>query len=152
MKYLTEAALDDLVDKARASPRLRSNLNLHEDLEAPIQRLAIAMEPASLIIPHRHTHTWELLTRLRGCFAVLTFDDEGRVLTRTELGGDCRVLEFPANTWHAVRALEPGSIFFEVKHGPYVPTGEADTAEWSKGFSAAELLAWYAVAQVGEKI
>jgi len=39
-----------------------------------------------------------------------------------------------------------------VKHGPYTPIAEADVAEWSKGRSAAELNAWYAQAQVGDRI
>lgn len=152
IKQLTDAALGELVAKAKAQPRLRANINLHEDLNEPIQRLAIAMEPASLIVPHRHLHTWELLTPLAGRFIVLTFDDAGTVLTRTELGAGCRVLEYPVNTWHAVCSLEPGSVFFEVKQGPYMPILEADIADWSKGREPAELLAWYARVQVGEKI
>lgn len=152
IKQLTDAALDELATKAKESPRLRANINLHEDLNEPIQRLAIAMEPGTLIVPHRHHHTWELLTPLAGRFVVLTFDDAGTVLTRTELGAGCRVLEYQAGTWHAVLSLDAGGVIFEVKQGPYMPILEADIADWSKESSPAELLAWYARAQAGEKI
>ncbi|MBI5889799.1 MAG: WbuC family cupin fold metalloprotein [Nitrosomonadales bacterium] len=152
MKKLTAAALTELSQQARLSPRLRANSNLHRDLADPIQRLAIAMEPDTLILPHRHPHTWEILTALRGCFTVLVFDNAGRVIERAVLGEDSSVVEIPAGGWHAVLSHDVGAVIFEVKHGPYAPIAEADVAAWSKGRSAADLNAWYAVAQVGDGI
>ena len=150
MKKLTVTALAALGQQARQSPRLRANSNLHTDLADPIQRLAIAMEPDTLILPHRHPHTWEVLTPLRGRFTVLVFDDSGKVIERAELGEDTGVVEIPAGGWHAVLSRDAGAVIFEVKHGPYVPIADADVAAWGKGRSAAELNAWYAVAQVGD--
>ena len=75
LKRLTFADLTALGQQAQQSPRLRANSNLHMELTDPIQRLAIAMEPDTLIVPHRHPHTWEVLTALRGRFTVLVFDD-----------------------------------------------------------------------------
>jgi hypothetical protein len=43
--------------------------------------------------------------------------------------------------------------FFEVKHGGYQPVPEQDTAPWSPAENApgsAELMKWYAQAQVGD--
>ena len=54
--------------QAQQSPRQRANCNLHPQLDDPIQRLAIAMEPGTYVRPHRHPHTWELLYPLRGRF------------------------------------------------------------------------------------
>ena len=152
MKKLTAANLTTLGQQAQQSPRLRANSNLHQELSDPIQRLAIAMEPDTLILPHRHPHTWEVLTALRGRFTVLMFDDAGKVIERAVLGEDTSVLEIPAGGWHAVLSRDAGAVIFEVKHGPYAPIAEADVAVWSKGRSAAELNAWYAVAQVGDRI
>ena len=151
MKKLTSADLALLSQQARISPRLRANSNLHLELTDPIQRLAIAMEPDTLILPHRHPHTWEILTALRGRFTVLVFDDSGRVAERAELGADTSVVEIPAGGWHAVLSRDVDAVIFEVKHGPYIPIGEADVAGWGKGRSAAELNAWYAGAQVGDR-
>ena len=152
MKILTYAALAALGQQAAQSPRLRANSNLHTDLGDPIQRLAIAMEPGTLVQPHRHPHTWEVLTSLRGRFTVLVFDDTGSVTERAELGEDTHVVEIPAGGWHAVLSRDVGAVIFEVKHGPYVPIPEADIAGWSKGRSAAELNAWFAKARVGDKL
>lgn len=152
MKKLTAANLATLSQQALQSPRLRANSNLHQELADPVQRLAIAMEPDTLILPHRHPHTWEVLTALRGRFTVLVFDDAGEVVERAVLGEDTSVVEIPAGGWHAVLSRDAGAVIFEVKHGPYLPIAEKDVAAWSKGRSAAELNAWYAVAQVGDRI
>lgn len=152
MKRLTAADLTALGQQAAQSPRLRANSNLHTDLADPIQRLAIAMEPGTLVQPHRHPHTWEVLTPLRGRFTVLVFDETGRVTERAELGEDTQVVEIPAGGWHAVLSRDVGAVIFEVKHGPYVPIPETDIGGWSKGRSAAELNAWFAVAKVGDRM
>ena len=151
MKQITATLLAALTAQAQQSPRLRANHNLHEELSDPIQRLAIAMEPDTLIVPHRHPQTWEMLLPLSGRFVVLLFDDAGTVQQRIVLGEESRVLEFPANTWHAVLSLDHGGVIFEVKHGPYAPINEADIAPWSKGLDAATLNAWYATVRVGER-
>ncbi len=152
MKKLTANDLTRLGQQARQSPRLRANSNLHTELSDPIQRLAIAMEPDTLVLPHRHPHTWEVLAALRGCFTVLTFNDAGDVTERVELGENTSVVEIPAGGWHAVLSRDTGAVIFEVKHGPYLPIAEADVAAWGKNRSAAELNAWYAKAQVGETL
>jgi len=155
LKQLTDAVLDDLVQQARQSPRLRANHNLHAELSEAVQRLAIAMEPATFVRPHRHTQTWEMLTALRGRFVVLLFDDMGVVTSRTMLGEGCRVIEFPANTWHAVLSLDAGGVIFEVKQGPYRPLEAGEFAPWCEaleGEAAARVNAWYAQAQVGDRL
>src|SRR5512139_744784 len=151
MKQLTDTMLDELAVQAQQSPRLRANHNLHTDLDDAIQRLAIAMEPDTLVLPHRHPHTFEVLLPLRGRFVVLTFDEAGEVMERTVLGEDCAALELPANTWHAVLSLDVGGVIFEVKHGPYAPLPPQDIAGWSNGQETAVLNAWYAKARVGER-
>ena len=152
MKKITTTDLTTLGRQAQQSPRLRANSNLHQELSDPIQRLAIAMEPDTLILPHRHPHTWEVLTALRGRFIVLVFDDAGKVTERAELGADASVLEIPQGGWHAVLSRDVGGVIFEVKHGPYAPIIEADIAAWSKGRTTAELNAWYAVAKIGDTL
>lgn len=153
LKQITETTLTVLAQQAQSSPRRRANLNLHDRLDDPIQRLAIAMEPDTYVRPHRHPHTWELLYPLAGRFVVLHFDAAGRVTSRASLGADCRVIETPADRWHAVLSLDPGAVVFEVKHGPYMPIPEVDYAPWSPAAEtrgAAQLMAWYAAAQVGD--
>jgi cupin fold WbuC family metalloprotein len=153
LKQITPTMLQSLSQQAQASPRLRANHNLHCQLDDPVQRLAIAMEPGTYVRPHRHPHTWELLYPLAGRFVVLYFDDAGRLTDRTVLGEDASVIETVAGGWHSVLSLDPGGVIFEVKHGPYQPIADADYAAWSPAAEtadAARLNNWYAGAQVGD--
>ena len=149
MKQITDTLLATLSQQAQDSPRHRANLNLHQELSDPIQRLAIAMEPDTVVLPHRHPHTWELLFPLRGRFLVLHFDEAGTVIERTVLGEDCNLLENPVGVWHAVLSLDEGGVIFEVKHGPYAPLAEADCKAVA---DTTALLNWYARARVGERL
>jgi cupin fold WbuC family metalloprotein len=154
MKQITTSTLANIARQAQASPRRRANLNLHEQLYDPVQRLAIAMEPDTYVRPHRHPHTWELLYPLAGRFVVLHFDATGTVTDRALLGEESRVVETAAGVWHAVLSLDPGAVIFEVKHGPYLPISDADFAPWSpvaETPAAEKLMAWYATTKVGER-
>ncbi|MGH8506111.1 MAG: WbuC family cupin fold metalloprotein [Stenotrophobium sp.] len=154
MKQISTHALAELSARALASPRLRANLNLHQELTDPVQRLAIAMEPGTYVRPHRHPQTWELLFPLRGRFVVLHFDDSGKVTARSVLGENSAILENPAGQWHAVLSLDASGVIFEVKHGPYQPPAAADYAPWSPAEGSPEatrLNAWYASAQPGQR-
>ena len=150
MKQFLASDLDQLVSSAQSSPRRRANLNLHTELSDPVQRLAIAMEPDTVVLPHRHRQTWELLLPLRGRFAVLLFNDDGVVTARTVLGGETAALEMAAGQWHAVLSLDAGGVIFEVKKGPYRPLEGVDIATWGADPSPS-LLAWYASAQPGDR-
>ncbi|MBL8259036.1 MAG: WbuC family cupin fold metalloprotein [Candidatus Competibacteraceae bacterium] len=135
LKLYSAATLGALSAQAAHSARLRKNLNVHPALEDPIQRLFNALEPGTYARPHRHARDggWELMVVVRGAFAVLFFDGEGRVLSRVELradGGDCAV-EIPARAWHCVASLAPGTVMFEVKPGPYSPLEDKDFASWA---------------------
>lgn len=155
MKMIAMQALDELTQKAIASPRRRAHLNLHPTLDDAVQRLAVAMEPDTWIRPHRHTHTWELLYPLRGRFVILYFDDAGVVTQRTVLGEDCALIENAAGQWHTVLSLDDGGVIFEVKQGAYSPTQEPDFLPGtpaSDETAIARIRAWYATAQIGEQI
>jgi len=151
VKLVSPSQLDALGKAAEASPRRRANLNLHPELGDPIQRLAIAMAPDSYVRPHRHAHTWELLTPLRGRFLGLHFDDQGVVIARAVLGEDAATLETPVNTYHSMLALGTTGVVLEVKHGPYQPI--TDHAPWSpaEGPAVAAFIEWMKHAVVGAR-
>ncbi|MGE9553237.1 WbuC family cupin fold metalloprotein [Erwinia amylovora] len=154
MKQITPSDLSHMSEQAASVARLRSHRTLHEELSDPVQRLAIAMEPGTYIRPHRHPQTWELLTPLKGRFVVLQFNDAGEVTARTVLGEDAVLQEMPAFTWHAVLSLDKGGVIFEVKQGPYQALTEDDCQHWAPQEGAegtAEVMAWYASAQPGER-
>jgi cupin fold WbuC family metalloprotein len=159
MKSVTRADLAALCAAAAETPRRRLNRNLHDTLEDPIQRLLNALEPGTYVRPHRHGGgRWETFVALSGLGAVLTFDDQGRVLDRLALGAQADdgvlAVEIPGGTWHSVLALTPGTAMFETKPGPYRPTSDKDFAAWApaEGDPAApDLARWMESARPGAR-
>ncbi len=157
MKQIDSAFLDSLTRQAMESPRHRAHFNLHPELNDPVQRLCIAIEPGSYVRPHRHSdpETWEILTALRGSLAILLFDERGKVLERSVIAnnGLITAAELPRNAWHTLVSLEPGTVFFEVKQGPYKPIAETNSASWApaEGNPATALfLSWFRNASTGD--
>jgi cupin fold WbuC family metalloprotein len=135
MKVIDQALMDSLTQQAKDSERLRAHYNLHESLDEDIHRLLIATEPGTYFQPHRHfsCDKWELFTLLRGSGIVFTFNPEGVVTNRYEMGDDSviKVLEIPAETLHCFLAIEEGTVFMEVKRGPYMKPSGDDWGSWA---------------------
>ncbi len=127
---LDDTLLDGLEAKAVQSPRLRMNLNLHDSLEAPAQRLLNALEPGTAIPIHRHRHTSETYVLLRGRMFVVFYDSMGGAIERFLLDPSAGKygIHIPAGQWHAVEVIEP-SVILEVKDGPYMPIRPEDTLD-----------------------
>ena len=133
MHAVDRPLLDALSAEAQAAPRRRKNKNFHATAEAPCQRLLNAIEPDSYVRPHRHLDKAEMVFVVRGRLGLLEFDDAGEVRGTTVLvaGGDVLGAEVQAGTFHSWVSLEPGTIFFEAKDGPYQPAGPAEVADWA---------------------
>ena len=126
---ISQAVLDKLTEEAKASPRLRMNLDLRNSAEDQSQRMLNAIEPGSPLPIHRHRHTSETAVVLRGRLVWEYYDELERICTETiELSpnGQVVALNIPAGQWHTVRALESGSVILEMKNGSYEPLGEED--------------------------
>ena len=128
---ITSQFLDTVSSLAKESPRLRMNYNLHENLDAKVQRLFNAMEPGTIIPIQRHQNTAETLMLVRGKMKVMLYDDNKTVIEETVLSyelGNYGV-HVPAGVWHRVEILEPDTVMFEVKEGPYLPLAPEDMME-----------------------
>jgi len=126
---ITQAVLDQLTEQAKASPRLRMNLDLRNSDEDQSQRMLNAIEPGSPLPIHRHKHTSETVVCLRGRLVWEYYDELERICTETiELtpNGQTVALNVPIGQWHTVKALESGSVILEVKDGPYKPLSDVD--------------------------
>ena len=126
---ITQAILDKLTAEAKASPRLRMNLDLRNSAEDKSQRMLNAIEPGSPLPIHRHQKTSETVVCLRGRLVEEYSDELERICTeRIELSpnGPVVALNIPAGQWHTVQALESGTVIMEVKDGAYEPTGPED--------------------------
>ncbi len=131
---LLGADLAALSEEARRRPRLRANRNVHE-MADPVHRLLNAVEPGSYIRPHRHRSAPrdETVVVVSGALGLLLFDESGAV-TRTEILKPAPgpfLADVRAGVWHSFVSLESGTVFFEVKAGPYVSPPPEDLAEWA---------------------
>ncbi len=130
---ITQAILDDLTEQAKASPRLRMNLDLRNSADDQSQRMLNAIEPGSPLPIHRHQKTSETVVCIRGRLVEEYYDELERICTEAiELSpnGPVVAVNIPAGQWHTVRALESGTVIMEVKDGPYEPIGSEDILEW----------------------
>ena len=120
--------LDKLTAQAQASPRLRMNLDLRNSADDTSQRMLNAIEPGSVVLIHRHQKTSETVVVLRGRVVEEYYSSDGAVEATYDLavGGPICALNIPAGQWHALRALEPGTVILEMKDGPYEPIQECD--------------------------
>ena len=126
---ITQAILDKLTEQAKASERLRMNLDLRNSDTDGSQRMLNAIEPGSPLPIHRHQKTSETVVCLRGRLVEEFYDDLERTCTeRIELSpnGPVVALNIPAGQWHTVQALESGTVILEMKNGKYEPLSDVD--------------------------
>ena len=135
LKIISEQLLSELSQKAVGLPRKRLNLNYHEDLADPINRMLNAFEPYTYIHPHKHENPdkREVFIILKGSLVVVIFDGSGNplefILLNHQKGN--HGIEIPPGTWHTVFSIEPGTVAYEVKDGPYVQISDKNFASWA---------------------
>ena len=123
MKLIDKQLLDDVSRQAQKSVRLRMNYNFHQSLDEKCHRFLNAVEPGTKVEIHRHPTKDETFVLLRGRVVVNTYNDDGSVLDCVELcpeEGKYGV-NIPKGVWHNLECIEPDSVFFECKEGPFVP-------------------------------
>ena len=126
---ITQTVLDNLTEQAKASPRLRMNMDLRNSDADQSQRMLNAIEPGSVVPIHRHQKSSETVVCLRGRLVEEFYDELERICTeRIELSpnGPVVALNIPAGKWHTVQALESGTVILEMKNGKYEPIQDCD--------------------------
>lgn len=146
-RLIDAALLDSVIARAQASPRRRMNHNFHPDDAHPAHRLLNAIEPDSYVRPHRHLDPLkdETILCLRGRLGCVLFDDAGAVQSLCLLAPqDAPGIDIACGQYHSLVALEPGSVMFEAKAGPYRALGSDELAPWAPvdGADAQAFLAW----------
>lgn len=135
MILIDHSLIERISEGATASPRKRKNYNFHELLSDPINRMLNALEPGSYVQPHKHENPdkREVFIVLKGSFVVFYFDSSGQItefaLLNRESG--CYGVEVEPGQWHSIASLEPGSVVYEFKDGPYDPVVDKNMAPWA---------------------
>jgi cupin fold WbuC family metalloprotein len=135
LKIVSNHLLDELTHKAALSSRKRLNLNFHEQLSDPINRMLNAFEPGTYIQPHKHENPdkREVFIVLRGSMLMVIFDDSGTPIDFILLDPlqENHAVEIPAGVWHSVISLAAGTVVYEIKDGPYIQPLDKNFATWA---------------------
>lgn len=126
---ITQGLMDSLTEQAKASERLRMNLDLRDTDSDGSQRMLNAIEPGSILPIHRHQKTSETMVCLRGKLRVEYYDELDRMCIDSfviEPDGSNVAVSIPIGLWHTVHALESGTCILEMKNGRYEPLKEED--------------------------
>jgi len=123
MKTIDVELLNRVSAQAKAAERLRMNYNFHESLEDKCHRMLNAVEPGTQVPIHRHPTKDESFVVLRGKVKVTTYNDDGSIIEDVVLSQESGNygVDIPKNVWHNLESLEPDSVIFECKEGPFVP-------------------------------
>lgn len=135
MEKIDKSLLDRVSANAMASPRKRKNYNFHKEYPDPLQRMLNAIEPWSYIQPHKHENPdkVEAFVVLKGRLLVLEFGTTGLITDSTVIDPSQGIYgaEIPPCTFHMIIALEPGTVVYEIKNGPYSPINDKNWAPWA---------------------
>lgn len=125
---ITQTLMDSLTAQAKASTRLRMNLDLRNSSADQSQRMLNALEPGTPLPIHRHMKSSETVVCLRGHLREVFYNDAGEVTEVIDLApnSDCVALNIPLGQWHSVEVLESGTVILECKDGAYEALGEGD--------------------------
>jgi cupin fold WbuC family metalloprotein len=133
VQLVDSGLIRSLIDRARQSPRLRTNHNFHASMEENPHRFLNVLIRGTYIAPHRHQNPAksETFLVLEGEMAFFTFEDDGEVSSVHTLGRDVIGIDVQPGVWHTTAALTPHAVCFEVKPGPYAAANDKDFAPWA---------------------
>lgn len=90
---IADSILSELSERAKASPRLRMNMDLRNSTNDLSQRMLNAIEPGTVMPIHRHHCSTETVVIIRGKIQWVFYDDSGNETDRVTLdskgGGEC---------------------------------------------------------------
>ncbi len=132
---LTEEQIVSGLEASRKSSRKRIILPIHRVQEAEVQRMINFLQPGTYIRPHKHPlpHATETIVILSGAIRFFTFNENGKIKTGRILNSSSvpGLLDIEPDTWHSFVVMEPDTVLFECKKGPYNAETDKTFAEWA---------------------
>ena len=121
--------LDELTAQAKASPRLRCNLDLRNSADDNSQRMLNAIEPGTEMPIHRHSNSSETCICVRGHFVEYFYDSDGNLTDTIDMLPGGTILNIEKGQWHSLKSLESGTVLLESKDGTWEAMKEEDVME-----------------------
>jgi cupin fold WbuC family metalloprotein len=107
----------------------------HKSSDDRLQRMLSAIQPGSYIRPHRHVNPpkSESIVVLKGIICFVEFWESGDIGSVMVAGSALPLLgiDIDATVYHTYFALEPDTVLFEVKPGPYDEGSDKQFAPWA---------------------
>ena len=111
--------LDELTAQAKASPRLRCNLDLRNSADDNSQRMLNAIEPGTEMPIHRHRNSSETCICFRGHFVEYFYDSNSALTDTIDMLPGGTILNIDKGQWHSLKSLESGTVLLEAKDGKW---------------------------------
>ena len=119
---LTPAIVDKLGALASQNPTGKARICFHQDSNASLHDMLIALDRKVKMKPHLHLRKVESFQVIVGSMLITLFDEEGSPLSRIELAADGAAafyLKLPSKIAHTVTPLTDLVIFRETTDGPF---------------------------------
>lgn len=142
---LTEDLMAEGFAASRASARKRIIFPIHRTQDAQVQRMLNFMQPGTYVKPHIHRGAGasESVVLLSGSLQYLIFNSDGGVIRtfKAVAGTPSAVIDMEPDVWHSFLVMEPDTVIFECKKGPYEALSDKDFAPWApdEGTDAAQV-------------
>ena len=132
--------IEELLEEAALSPRLRQNHDLRTSASDTSQRMMNALQPGTVVPVHRHEDTTETVICIAGRMEEILYEEVVEYVHEWTSGTEEVVrkqsfkevvrhllcpseglygIQIPAGVWHTVNVIEP-TVIFEAKDGAYV--------------------------------
>jgi cupin fold WbuC family metalloprotein len=148
VQLVTRSLLTDLCAEAATTVRKRKNYNFHEHPER-VQRFLNVLQPGTYVRPHCHDRTdgvngFEFFLVLQGAIGMFVLNSAGDVVRseRLDANGEARGIELAEGLYHTLVVLEPDSVIFELKEGPYQASTDKDFLQMFPPEGSAECEKW----------
>ena len=132
---LTDVIVEQGLASSRTSDRLRMIYPVQRSQDAEVQRLINFLQPGTYIRPHKHPmpHATESIVLLKGAIRFFTFNGDGEIITDDKLttAPIPDLVDIEPGTWHSFLVLEPDTMIFECKKGPYNAETDKEFASWA---------------------
>lgn len=138
------ALIEQKIKDARKNNRKREIHNFHSFDHETLHRMLNSIQPGSYIRPHRHLDPPkdEGFVLLKGSAGFVILDAEEGLMKKEfillDLERGTYGIDIRAGVWHTLFSLEPDTVLYEVKPGPYTPLTDKDFAPWSPSDNSPE--------------
>jgi cupin fold WbuC family metalloprotein len=133
-QLLDQTLFQEGIERAKNSPRKRTNHNFHAQ-EEHYQRFLNVLTKGTYVTPHRHkvVPKPETFIIIKGKVGFMTWDESGNLLSKSILSGDGPIhgIDLQPGVWHNIVCLSEQAICFEGKLGPYDPSIDKEFATWA---------------------